>query len=88
LSRNPVIYSIFSRTLDEIAISAYTYCITSEGTAVDNVFIAVILALVVAGILLPLLRKDLKASRDTFQGPKPPSDFVRLVQMMKDKLKK
>lgn len=54
----------------------------------DNVFIAIILALVVAGILVPLLKKDLKTTRDTFQGQKPQSAVVRLLKKMKDKLKK
>lgn len=83
-----VIFSISSLNLDETPITAYTYYISSEGTAVDNIFIAIILALVVAGILFPLFTHDLKASRDTFQGQKPQSDFVRLLKMMKDKLKK
>jgi hypothetical protein len=54
----------------------------------DNLLIALILALVVAGILYPLFKRDLKASRDTFQGPKPESDFIRLMKILKDKIKK
>lgn len=54
----------------------------------DNMLIAIILAIVVAGILFPAFRHDIKKTRDTFPGTKPESDFSRILNILKDKIKK
>lgn len=51
----------------------------------QSLLVAVILAAVVAGMLVPYLRRDLRASRNSFAGPKPESAFTRLLKKMKDK---
>lgn len=53
----------------------------------QNILVAVILAMVVVGLLIPLLRRDIRTTRETFEGPKPESDFTRLFNKMKDHFK-
>jgi hypothetical protein len=54
----------------------------------QSILIAIILAMVVLGILVPALRRDIKTVRETFAAPKTDSDFIRLFKKMKDHFKK
>jgi hypothetical protein len=53
----------------------------------QSILIAIILALVVLGILLPALHRDIKATRESFTAPKPESALTRLFKKMKDHFK-
>lgn len=53
----------------------------------QNILVAIILAMVVLGLLLPPFRKDIRATRETFKGPKPESAFTRLLKKTKDYFK-
>jgi hypothetical protein len=53
----------------------------------QSMLVAIILALVVVGILFPLFRRDLHATKTSLQGQKPETLFTRYLQKMKDYLK-
>lgn len=50
----------------------------------QSMLVAIILALVVAGILIPLFRRDVKAVHSSFNNNKPESLFTRWLQKTKD----
>lgn len=54
----------------------------------QNILVAAILALAVVGLLVPLFRRDIRTTRETFKGPKPESAFTRLFKKTKDYFKK
>lgn len=52
----------------------------------QNMLVAIILAIVVVGLLIPPFRKDMRATRESFPGQKPESAFTRLFKKLKDRL--
>lgn len=53
----------------------------------QSILVAAILAMVVVGLLVPLFRRDIRTTRETFKGPKPESAFIRLYKKTKDHFK-
>jgi hypothetical protein len=53
----------------------------------QSMLVAIILALAVAGILIPLFRRDMRHMRTSLQSRKPESLFTRFLHKMKDYFK-
>lgn len=53
----------------------------------QNILVAAILAVVVVGLLVPLFRRDIRTTRQTFTSQKPVSHFSLLLKKLKDYFK-